>query len=108
MSSEYCRSGMQASSVVVRAVTSLSSRSTTRYAAPPQRVPFRSYVAFYVTFRQNPSILRAKPAFGTILVGELSHSFHEWQSEAGGGTTSCLSAFLEVAGLGRNLNATPP
>ena len=39
--------------------------------------------------------------FVRILVGELRHSGKEWQSEAGGGKTSCLSAFLEVVGLGR-------
>jgi hypothetical protein len=38
-----------------------------------------------------------------ILLGELSHSCLEWQSEAGGGKTFCLSAFLEVVGLGRFL-----
>ena len=45
---------------------------------------------------------------GVILLGELSHSGTEWQSEAGGDKTFCLSAFLEVMGVGRNLNATPP
>ena len=31
-----------------------------------------------------------------ILLGELSHLGNEWQSEAGGGKTFCLSAFLAV------------
>ena len=35
-----------------------------------------------------------------ILLGELRHFGNEWQSEAGGGKTFCLSAFLEVVDLG--------
>ena len=36
-----------------------------------------------------------------MLLGELWPLGKEWQSEAGGGKTFCLSAFLEVVGLGR-------
>ncbi len=45
-----------------------------------------------------------------ILLGELSHFGTEWHSEAGGGKTFCLSAFLEVVGLGRFpiCHALPP
>jgi hypothetical protein len=43
-----------------------------------------------------------------ILLGALSHLSLEWPSEAGGGKTFCLSAFLEVVRVGRNLNATLP
>ena len=54
--------------------------------------------------------LAAKQQFGTALLGELSHSGKEWQAEAGGGKTFCLSAFLEVMGLGGFLicHALPP
>ena len=34
-----------------------------------------------------------------FLLGELRHSCLEWQSEAGGGKTFCLSSFLEGVGL---------
>ena len=42
----------------------------------------------------EPRFFPRNTAFVRILVGELSHSRKEWQSEAGGGKTSCLSAFL--------------
>ena len=45
-----------------------------------------------------------------ILLGELSHFGKEWHDEAGGGKTFCLSAFLEVGGLGTSASchSMPP
>ena len=67
-------------------------------------------VGFCVAFPQEPSFSRRKTRLCVVLLGELSHSCKEWQSEAGGGKTFCLSAFLEVVGLGRFLicQSLPP
>ena len=78
-----------------------------RSGAPARSLPggaipcaLRAYVAFYVTFEPTLRYSSRKQQFKLFLLGELSHSCLEWQSEAGGGKTLCLSAFLEVGGWG--------
>ena len=65
----------------------------------------RASVALYVTFEPTLLYSPRKQRFELFVLGELSHSCNEWQSEAGGGTT-CLSAYPEVVGVGRSLTAT--
>jgi len=57
-------------------------------------------VGFCVATCERLTFYPQKKRLLSILLGELRHLGNEWQSEAGGGKTFCLSAFLEVVGLG--------
>ena len=67
-------------------------------------------VGICVACQRHSQLSRRKTRLCVILLGELCHLGNEWQSEAGGGKTFCLSAFLEVVRLGRfsTCHSLPP